>query len=194
MSRSSFQVWRSVILSGFVLGVAALAHAQPPALHKVTLFSRQGHDKADYAKSAYNFYAMARADNYPKTIGNRSNLFYGSFAVKGDSDWFSVSGGGAELTRIKDLGLKQWREMVATPFIAVPPHATQGIRVPKAGESYEQASEERVTKVALGHMYVIHIKGDKEDYYVMLRVDELVPSDNCTISWRVVPPPNQPWK
>ena len=184
---------RAVVLSIFLLSVTALARGQAPALHDVTLFSRAGHHEADLGKSAYSFYALARSDNFPSPMRHKANLYYGSYAFSDGSDWFSVSAGGPELTRIKDLGAKTWSDMVSTPFVPVTPHSTEGIRAANRGESFEESSEGRVTKVALGHVYVIHVKGDEEDYYVMLRVDDLAPSDRCTISWRVVPPPEQSW-
>lgn len=169
------------------------ALGQGPTLHQATLFSRIGHKDTDYGKSAYNFYAMARSDQWPNLIKNRAHLIYGNGSYNNDSDWFSVSAGGPELTRIKDLGEKQWADFVSTPFVPVTPHSTEGIPGLKRGQSYEEVSEGRITKVVAGHMYVIHIKGPKEDFYVMLRVEELVPSDRCTISWRVVPPPDEAW-
>jgi len=158
-------------------------------LHEVTLFSRIGRKDQDYGRSAYNFYAFARSDKWPKITRNRAHLLYGSISINGDTDWFAVSMGGEDPSRIKDLGQMQWSEVVATPFLATLPHSTTGVRTPRRGESYEESSEGRVTKVVAEHMYVIHIKNDEEDFYVMLRVDALEPSDNCTISWKVVPSP-----
>lgn len=126
-------------------------------------------------------------------IKNQFHLIYGSVSLNHDSDWFSVSTGGPGLSRIKDLGEKQWSDLVSTPFVPVNPHTSEGIRSPVPGQSFEESSEGRVSKVVAGHVYVIHIKGPKEDFYVILRVDELVPSDRCTISCRVVPPPGQAW-
>jgi hypothetical protein len=40
-----------------------------------------------------------------------------------------------------------------------------------------------------GHMYVIHVVDDVEDFYVLFRVESLVRGDNCTISWKRVPAP-----
>lgn len=173
-----------------LLCMAAGGAAQNNGLHEATLFSRLGHHEDGYGRSAYNFYAKARSDSWPSSVKNRAHLLYGSISMNHDSDWFSVSAGGPNLTRIEDLGAKQWTEL-ETPYVSVAPRANEGIRVPRPGESFEESSEGRVTKVVLGHLYVIHIKYDNEDYYVMLRVDELVPSDRCTISWRVVPPPKR---
>jgi hypothetical protein len=45
-------------------------------------------------------------------------------------------------------------------------------------------------KAAVGHIYVIRVVDEDEDFYVLFRVDALARGDNCTISWkRVTPPP-----
>lgn len=182
---------RQFVLPIMLLCVAAGVRAQNNNLHEATLFSRLGHHEDGYGRSAYNFYARARSDNWPRSVKNRAHLLYGSISMNHDSDWFSVSMGGPNRTRIEDLGAKQWTEVSDTPYVTVAPRSSEGIRAPRPDESYEKSSEGRVTRVVLGHLYVIHIKYDNEDYYVMLRVDELVPSDRCTISWRVVPPPKR---
>jgi len=136
---------------------------------------------------------MARSDEWLNPVKHRAPLYYGSYSINHDSDWFSVSRGGPDLTRIKDLGERQWSDLVATPFVPVTPHSSEGVRAPARGQTYEESSEGRVTKIVLGHIYVIHFKDEHEDFYVVLRVDGLVASDRCTISWREVPPPDEAW-
>jgi hypothetical protein len=177
-----------------LLSVAAGIGAQNNSLNEANLLSRLGHHEQGLGQSAYHFSLMARSDNWPAIVRSDAVLYYGSMSMNGDSDWFSVSGGGPRLTRIKDLGAKQWTEVEATPFVPVTPHSSDGIRAPRRDQSYEESSEGRVTKIVLGHLYVIHFKNEQEDFYVMLRVDELVPSDRCRISWRVVPPADEMWK
>jgi hypothetical protein len=46
-----------------------------------------------------------------------------------------------------------------------------------------------LVKAALDHIYEIHVVNEKEDYYVLLRVDALTRGDNCTVSWKRVPTP-----
>lgn len=46
-----------------------------------------------------------------------------------------------------------------------------------------------MVKAVLGHMYAIHIMNPQSDFYVLVHVDGLVPGDNCTISWKRIPPP-----
>ena len=46
-----------------------------------------------------------------------------------------------------------------------------------------------LARVVIGHLYVIHVVKGRSDFYVLLRVDRLVPGDNCTISWKRIPSP-----
>jgi hypothetical protein len=44
-------------------------------------------------------------------------------------------------------------------------------------------------KAIPGHMYVIHVVDDVRDFYVLFRVESIERGDNCTISWRLIPTP-----
>jgi hypothetical protein len=45
-------------------------------------------------------------------------------------------------------------------------------------------------KAVVGHMYVIHIVNETEDFYVLFRVEEIERGSKCTISWLEVPTPS----
>jgi hypothetical protein len=45
------------------------------------------------------------------------------------------------------------------------------------------------TKAATGHLYVMHVVDKVSDFYVLFRVESLERGDNCTISWKLIPPP-----
>jgi hypothetical protein len=45
-------------------------------------------------------------------------------------------------------------------------------------------------KAIVGHMYVIHVVHDTDDFYVVFRVDEVERGSSCTVSWRFVPDPS----
>jgi len=49
-----------------------------------------------------------------------------------------------------------------------------------------------MTRVVTGHVYVVHSKDRDTDFYTLFRVEKLVPSDQVTISWKVVPAPKKP--
>ena len=44
-------------------------------------------------------------------------------------------------------------------------------------------------KAVVGHLYVIHVVNDAQDFYALFRVETLTRGDNVTISWRLVPAP-----
>ena len=47
-------------------------------------------------------------------------------------------------------------------------------------------------RAILGHMYVLHVVDDRRDFYALFRVEALQRGSNCTISWKMIPPPPQP--
>jgi hypothetical protein len=160
---------------------------------KTTLFSRLGHKETGYGKSAFNFKHGLRSDDeeWLPVTHNHADLLYGSLCTNGDSDWFCVSMGGENPSKIKDLGALEWADIEAVPVLLATPPTTTGIRGPRDGESWEESSEQRVTKVVAGHMYVAHIKNEDTDLYAMFKVEELSPSDSCFITWKAVPSPEK---
>jgi hypothetical protein len=52
-------------------------------------------------------------------------------------------------------------------------------------------------RAAVGHIYAVHVVDEGVDYYALFRVESLVSGDRCTISWKLIPSPenqdsNQP--
>ena len=45
-------------------------------------------------------------------------------------------------------------------------------------------------KAIAGHMYVIRVVNETDDFYVLFRVEEIERGSKCTISWRMVPAPS----
>lgn len=160
---------------------------------KATLFSRITYKEQDYGKSAFNFQYGMRSDDkdWEQVARNNAHLMYGSISFDPGTDWFSVSMGGDDPSRIKDLGELQWSEVYDTPFLLASPRQSTGIKFPGLKETFEASSDERVTKVVEGHMYLVHIKNREADLYAMFRVEALEPNDHCTISWKVVPSPEK---
>ena len=97
--------------------------------------------------------------------------------------------GGEDPSRIKDLGELEWANVHGTPFLPATPPLSTGIRIPGIGESFESSSDGRVTQAVAGHMYVVHIKNREADLYAIFWVDALERNDHCTISWKVMPSP-----
>ena len=94
-----------------------------------------------------------------------------------------------DCSRIKNLGKLNWSDIVEVPILqaSVQPH--KGIKSPSKTETFEESSDGQVTKVIVEHMYVVHSKDSSSDFYTLFRVDQLLPSDKVTISWKVVPSP-----
>jgi hypothetical protein len=172
-----------------------LAHGQraelQPLPQTITLFSRITHKFEGYGRSAFNFRHGVRSDveGWESLTLNHAHLLYGSISVGGDTDWFSVSMGGEDPSRIKDLGELEWSDVHYPHFLPANPPLSSGIRFPGINESFESSSDGRVTQAVAGHMYVVHIKNRESDLYAMFRVDALERNDHCTISWKVVPSP-----
>jgi hypothetical protein len=45
-------------------------------------------------------------------------------------------------------------------------------------------------KAIAGHMYVIHVVDDENDFYALFRVDQLLRGDSCLVSWKVIDAPS----
>ena len=154
----------------------------------VTLFSRAKYqDKSQgYGKSAFSFNHGLRSDAGPRITRNNYELLYGGIRWNGDSDWFSVTMVTDDRSRIKDLGELNWSDPFEVPYIPASVEPNQGIRWPSKTETFEQSSNGQVTRVVAGHIYMVHSKDSHSDFYTLVRVEKLVPSDEVTISWKVV--------
>ena len=154
----------------------------------VTLFSNATHrdlPEEDY-KSAFCFRHQERSDAGRKINRNHHELIYGHLNVNGDSDWFGVSMGDDERSRIKDLGALNWNDIVNLPLLPLEAGREEGIRGPSKTQTWEESSKGRVTQVVFGHVYLFRSRDSKSDFHVLFRVEELFPSYEVTISWRVI--------
>jgi hypothetical protein len=68
------------------------------------------------------------------------------------------------------------------------PEAPPVIRRPKPKPSPRYIDPVYV-KAVVGHMYVIHVVSPGADFYALYRVESLSSGDNCTISWKLIPTP-----
>ena len=154
----------------------------------VTLFSRAKHqpNSNEYGKSAFSFNHGVRSDVGRRITRNNYELLYGGIRLNGDSDWFKVTMGRDDRSQIKDLGELNWSDPFDVPYIPASAQPNNGIRLPAKTETFEQSSKGQVTRVVAGHMYVLHSKDSDTDLYTLFRVEKLVPSDEVTISWKVV--------
>jgi len=159
----------------------------------ITLYSRAKHkDKSEpYGKSTFSFKHGVRSDVGREITRNNYELQYGGISWNGDGDWFTVTMVTDDCSRIKDLGELNWSDTFDVPYLPASIEPQKGIRMPSKTETYEQSSNGQVARVVAGHIYVLHSKDFDSDFYTLFRVDKLVPSDEVTISWKVVPSPEQ---
>src|SRR6266850_2858332 len=167
----------------------------PPRKSKpqqVTLFSRITQGGRDDPRSAFNFYGVRGDDKQGLRVTHNSiHLLYGNISIDRDTDWFDLTTGGDDSSRIKDLGEMQWADVSDAPFLPANPRSSRGFRLPGKGMSFEQSSDGQITRAVAGHMYVVHIRNNGAEFYAMFRVDSLDPSKRCTISWRVMRSPKR---
>jgi hypothetical protein len=158
----------------------------------ITLLSSAKYEKtfAGNGKSCFSFRYGVRSE-VPEITPHNYDLQYGNITWIGDNDWFIVTLATDDRSRIKDLGEWNWSGILNVPFLpaGIEPH--KGFRGPSTTESFEQSSDGQVTKVVAGHMYVVHAKDPHTDLYALFRVENLVPGDEVTISWKLVPSPER---
>lgn len=131
-----------------------------------------------------------RSDDFGREVTrNNYELSYGGISINGNSDWFGVTMVTDDCSRIKDLGELNRSDIFDVPILSASIEPQKSIRMPSKIETYEESSNGQVTKVVLGHMYVVHSNDSDSDFYTLFRVDELIPSDKVTVSWKVVPSP-----
>lgn len=46
-------------------------------------------------------------------------------------------------------------------------------------------------KAVVGHLYVVRVVDDNNDFYALFRVDQLKSGDHCVVSWRIIQPPSE---
>jgi hypothetical protein len=141
-------------------------------------------------KSGFSFRYGVRGEVAPEITGG-SELLYGNIIWNGDSDWFTVRLTADDRSRIKDLGEMKWPEILEVPLLPASAKPHGGAKAPSRTETYEQSSGGQITKVVAGHMYVVHAKNSRADFYALFRVEKLVPGDQVTISWKLVPSPKR---
>jgi hypothetical protein len=171
--------------------VAARPQAQKAddTLRTVTLLARAKHDDAKVA--TINFAIGVRGDSKNPLTNNYFDLRYGGRSENGDMDWFDVPMGDNSWSQLRDLGESGWSDIYDVPILPASstPHNNGIAEIFQAGKVVQRSPDGVLVKAILGHMYLLHSNHDKVDLYVLFRVEEIKPSDECTISWKVVPSP-----
>jgi hypothetical protein len=158
-------------------------------VHTVTLLAQAKH--GDFKTATVNFAIGARGDSKDPPTRNDYDLRYGGRSENGDMDWFEVPMGDNSRSQIKDLGESGWSDIYDVPILLASPtpHNSGMTEVYQAGKVVQRSPEGVLAKAMLGHLYLLHSKHDRVDLYVLFRVEEMKPSDECTISWKLIPSP-----
>jgi hypothetical protein len=183
-----------VFTSSIVLLGETDSKAQKPDKNRpqsVTLYSRIKHQI--YEQSVFNFQFGVNGDSGRKITHNRWNIHYGSLSINRDSDFFKVPSGQTDCSRIIDLGEKSWNEIDEKVILdenqfsekLIPCSSMTLSPPPSSGKTVTDVNI-HVAKARQGHMYLVHNLGREVNIYTLFRVDELVPGDTCTISWKVI--------
>jgi hypothetical protein len=104
----------------------------------------------------------------------------GAQGAEGEDGAPGVDGGGVTRPPLPVTGAARGPESLSEPR---PPRRPKHDGVPKVDPVF--------VKAVPGHMYVIRVVDADEDFYVLFRIESLVRGDNCTITWKRVPPPAQ---
>jgi hypothetical protein len=108
------------------------------------------------------------------------------------SDWFTVSGPDSR-TVIRDLGSLSWSDSFDVPVIAPLLETEQDKRrnvavdVSGVAESEGTQMDGILAKAIVGHVYAIHVKNSRSDFYALIRVENIERGENCTITWFLIP-------
>lgn len=170
-----------------------VSNAEPQT---VTLMARKKTDDYDnYTKAAFSFKYGINGDEAAKITRNNWDLLYGNINIDGDKDWFIVTLVNGDRSRIRDLGESDWSDGVTIPALPACPDDDDSctvLRFPSYSSGKTITDENKnIAKALVGHMYLVHKKDRNSDFYALFRVDELKPNESCTISWKIVPAPEE---
>lgn len=172
----------------FAGGIAASRIDEPT----ITLYTPniKGTDGYDEGRSCFNFQRGARKDS----VNKEWHLAYG-FANLGGEDFLLVRLGNEERSVFKDLGSFAWSDSFEIPALTPLPKLEKGQQrvntIDTSGGKFKEWQETNNThvKAVIGHMYLTHIKNEHEDFYALFRIESLEQKEQCKISWKLVPSP-----
>lgn len=125
------------------------------------------------------------------------DLGYG-FASISNEDWLMVGTTRADKRSVmKEIGKYKWSDSFKTPALEPLPELKEGerrqITVDSSADTHKEwaRSTSMFAKAKHGHMFVMHVKDNQADFYVLFRIEELEQGDHCTISWKRVPAPER---
>lgn len=154
-----------------------------------TLFSQIEHK--DFDRASFSFELGVLGDKKLLERRTHYDLRFGGVRVDNYDHWFDVGRGSGTRSQLKDLGELNWPDLYHVPVLfanAVPHDGLTGYKHDK-GRVVEITPANVNVKAIAGHMYVLHVKDEKSDFYVLFRVESIKPEGECTISWKRVPSP-----
>lgn len=122
-------------------------------------------------------------------------LGYG-FAQISNEDWLTINTGRPDQRSVmKELGKHIWADSFRVQALEPLPVLLEGQKREitidaSAGTHAAWAnSTTHFAKAKVGYMYLMHVKDDEADFYVLFRVEQLEQGEQCTISWKRIPNP-----
>jgi hypothetical protein len=123
----------------------------------------------NYAYATYSFKCGGNGPEIQRLCRGNWDLLFGNSPTP---DAFDVTTAADDRSRIKDLGKYDWDDKFRIPKLA----------------AYEEPEIEASVKAVAGHMYLVHKRDTINNYYVLFRVERLVPNESVEISWEVLDP------
>jgi hypothetical protein len=148
--------------------------------------------KIDWGKSLFSFKRGLLQEMTHNTID--WDLSFGGWIIE-DEDWFGLHFGPETRSVIKDLGQFNWDEPMTIPVLQPRPPVEKGkqwqptVVTNDPHGAWTRSGE--YAKVISGHMYLMHVKDETADFYVMFRVEGHEQHKRCMISWRNVSAPTE---
>jgi len=156
------------------LGIAAPANAQTITgeIKRGRLLKRAKKGEPDnYPFAVYSFKCGGNGPEVQQTCRNNWDIIFGNGII---SDALDVTMVTDDRSRIKDLGSHTWADKIRIPSLA----------------AYEEPEREPSIAAIEGHLYLVHTRNTRYNYYALFRVDKLVSGESIDISWKLIPPPN----
>lgn len=154
--------------------------------------------KYDETRACFSF--VLGANKLPNSIDPPTlsdwNLGYG-FARISNEDWLIVGAGRNQRSVMKELGRYNWSDSFHVPVLEPLPRLLEGesrhITIDSSADTHAAWSKSTThfVKAKVGHMYVMHVKDDDSDFYVLFRVEQLEQGEHCTFSWKRVATPER---
>lgn len=168
------------------------------AQQTTTMYAPHNKERTTYSESKawFSFEFGVRGNADKQITGDKWDLGYGFLSIDGE-DWFMVSCGNDDRSVIKDLGELNWFDSFNVPALTPLPALENGqirnITVDASASTRKAWANTNgiFARAIVNHMYLVRIKRSDTDFYAMFRLESIEQQDNCTISWRLILPPER---